>query len=430
MGDAGWPVLGLDFGTTNSAVAIVGPDGQPILATYADGAERTATFRSILYVDPEAPGESGLPPRVSAGPAAIHAYLETGGRGRLIQSVKSHLASRRFTATSLFGVQYRLEDMIALLLRPLRLAAREQLGAAVDGPVTVGRPVRFAGAHAPEDDAFACDRLRHAVEQAGFGPVTFELEPLAAAHRYRQRLDHDELVLIGDFGGGTSDFSLVRLGPSTSDILGVEGVARAGDAFDARLIRHVAAPGLGLGSLRRTPFGRELPMPTWIYEDVERWDRLSFLKTRETQETLRTLEHEALEPEKIAALRHLVEDDLGFHLHGAVERTKRALSVAAEADFAFRDPPVELAAHVARAAMEEWIAPELEAIAACVDCVLAAGGVAARDVDVVFLTGGSAFVPAVRAIFAERFGAERLRGGEELTTVATGLALRAARREG
>lgn len=420
-------MIGLDFGTTNSAVAIVGADGQPVLATYADGAERTATFRSILYVDPELPGDTGLSPRVSAGPEAIRAYLETGGRGRLIQSVKAHLASRRFTATSLFGVQYRLEDLIALLLRPLRAAARAQLGAAVDGPVTVGRPVHFAGASEPEDDAFACDRLRVAVEQAGFGPVTFELEPLAAAHRYRQRLDHDELVLIGDFGGGTSDFSLVRLGPSTSRILGVEGVARAGDAFDARLIRHVAAPGLGLGSLRRTAFGRELHMPTWIYEDVGRWDRLSFLKTRETQETLRALEHEALEPEKIAALRHLVEDDLGFRLHGAVERTKRALSVDAAADFAFRDPPVDLAACVERAAMEAWIAPELEAIASCVDRVLAGGGVAPHDVDVVFLTGGSAFVPAVRAIFAERFGAERLRGGEELTTVATGLALRAAR---
>jgi hypothetical chaperone protein len=200
---------------------------------------------------------------------------------------------------------------------------------------------------------------------------------VAAAYGYQQRLDHEELVLIGDFGGGTSDFTLMRLGPDASTMLGVDGVARAGDAFDARLIRHVAAPGLVLGSERRTAFGQVLPVPLWPYERVERWEQLSFLKSRETSELLRTLRHEALAPEKIAALVRLVEDDLGFALHEAV------------------------------------------------DGLLAASGVAPRDVPVVFLTGGSSFVPAVRQVFAERFGAARLRGGDEHTTVASGLALRA-----
>jgi hypothetical chaperone protein len=418
-------VLGLDFGTTNSAIAAVAPNGTARLATFAEGDGQTATFRSILYIDPEAPGESGLPPRVSAGPAAIREWLETGGRGRLIQSIKAHLASRNFTTTNLFGVQYRLEDLIALFLRALRRAAIEQLGDPGHA-VVVGRPVHFSGARTPEDDAFAEQRLRTAVQQAGFEEVVFALEPLAAATQYQQRLDHEELVLIGDFGGGTSDFSLVRLGPNGSTILGVDGVALAGDAFDARLIRHLAAPGLGAGSLRRTPFGNELAMPGWIYERVERWDQLSFLKSRDTLETLRTLRHESLEPEKIDALMHLVDDDLGFRLHGDIEGTKRTLSTETHAAFRFDAPPIALGSNVTRIEMEAWIAPVVDAIAGCVDRLFATANVPPAEVATVFLTGGTAFVPAVRRLFAERFARANLRGGDELTTVAKGLALRAA----
>ncbi len=414
-------MLGLDFGTTNSAIAVAPPGAPPRLAAFGDG----ATFRSILHVDPEEPGDDGLPPRITAGADAVRTWVETGGRGRLIQSIKAHLASRLFTTTSLFGRQYRLEDLIAVILRALRRAAEDQLGSDAAPAVVVGRPVRFARAHEPADDAFAVGRLEAALRQAGFARVTFELEPVAAAYGYQQRLDHEELVLIGDFGGGTSDFTLVRLAPAGATVLGVDGVALAGDAFDARLIRHVAAPGLGLGSERRTAFGQVLPVPIWLYEKVERWEQLSFLKSRETSELLRRLAHDALEPEKITALVHLVEDDLGFALHGAVERTKRALSAAEAAAFRFAEPPIDLAATVPRAEFERWIAAEVDAIAGCVNRLLSASGVSSSDVATVFLTGGSAFVPAVRRVFADRFGPERLRGGEELTTVATGLALRA-----
>jgi hypothetical chaperone protein len=361
---------------------------------------------------------------VSAGPGAIHDYLATGQRGRLIQSIKAHLGSRLFTTTNLFGVQYRLEDLVGLLVRELRAAAEADLGP-LGRSVVCGRPARFSSAETPEDDALAEGRLRTALGLAGFADVVFEYEPVAAALGYQQRLDHDELVLIADFGGGTSDFSLVRLGPRRAEIVGVDGVAVAGDAFDGRLIRHLAAPGLGLGAEYRTAFGRLLPIPLWLYERVERWDQLSFLKTRETSELLARLRHEALEPERIEALQHLVDGELGFQLHAAVERTKHALSSSATAAFAFHEPPIDLADAVARPAMERWIAPEVDAIARTVDALLAEHGAGAGDVDTVFLTGGSAFVPAVRRIFAARFGEGRLRGGDELTTVATGLALRA-----
>jgi len=268
--------------------------------------------------------------------------------------------------------------------------------------------------------------------QAGFEHVSFEFEPVAAAYQYEQQLDHDELVLIGDFGGGTSDFSLIRLGPSArrrdqrrDDILGVDGVPIAGDAFDSTIVRHAVAPSLGLGSTYRTAFDQTLAVPLWLYERLEKWEHLSFLKTKQTMETLRRVRFGAAEPAKIDALVHLVNDDLGYYLYRAVERTKFELSEQPASTFDFKDPPVAITRTVQRGEFETWMRPKLELLTACIDRLLGRCGVQPADVDSVFLTGGSSFVPAVRHLFEETFGAARLRGGEELTTVARGLALRA-----
>jgi len=422
--------VGLDFGTTNSAVAVATRGGSAALAMFPDGAQRTSTFRSILYFNPETV-QPGTRPEGIAGPEAIRSYLAAGGRGRLIQSMKSHLASRLFTETNLFGFSYTLEDLIAIILRDLRAGAAAQFGQ-LDANVVVGRPAHYSGAASEEDDEFAIARLRAALQLAGFEHVSFEFEPVAAAYQYEQQLDHDELVLIGDFGGGTSDFSLIRLGPSAhrggqrrDDILGVDGVPIAGDAFDSTIVRHAVAPSLGMGSTYRTAFDQVLPVPLWLYERLEKWEHLSFLKTKQTMETLRRLQFGAAEPDKIDALIHLVNDDLGYYLYRAVERTKFELSKQPTSTFQFEDPPVTITRTVQRAEFETWMGPKLAALAACIDRLLARCEVQPGDVDSVFLTGGSSFVPAVRRLFENKFGTARLRGGEELTTVARGLALRA-----
>jgi hypothetical chaperone protein len=422
--------VGLDFGTTNSAIAVASGDGRAALASFPDGRQHTSTFRSILYFNPESV-RPGARPEGVAGPDAIRGYLASGGRGRLIQSMKSHLASRLFTDTNLFGFYYTLEDLIAIILRGLKAGAEAQFGR-LDANVVVGRPAHYSGAASEVDNEFALARLHAALQQAGFENVTFELEPVAAAYQYEQQLDHDELVLIGDFGGGTSDFSLIRLGPAArrrgqrrDDILGVDGVAIAGDAFDSTIVRHAVAPSLGLGSTYRTAFDQVLPVPLWLYERLERWEHLSFLKTKQTMETLRRLRFGAAEPQKIDALVHLVDDDLGYYLYRAVEQTKFDLSANAATTFEFKDPPVTIKRQVRRTEFETWMRAKLDALTACIDRLLARCNVQPRDVDSVFLTGGSSFVPAVRQLFATKFGAARLRGGEELTTVARGLALRA-----
>lgn len=423
-------VIGLDFGTTNSAIARATPGGDAVLATFPDEGRRTTTFRSILYFDPEHLEPTGKPHAVG-GPGAITAYLQAETRGRLVQSMKSHLASPLFKHTAILGHSYTLEELIALIIKQLKAAADTQFGAS-SGRVVVGRPAHFSGTTTEEEDAFALERLRDAIQQGGFEHVEFELEPVAAAYQYEQQLNHDEVVLIGDFGGGTSDFCLIQLGPTArkrgnrhDDILGTDGVAIAGDTFDSGLVRHLVAPRLGLGSEYRSLFSRILPVPIWLYEKLERWHHLSFLKTRETMELLRQIHFGALEPEKIEALIQVVEEDLGYHLFRAVERTKCALSVENQNEFVFRESRVDIREKVVRPTFTRWIEPDVQAIASCVDRLLTNCGVTSTDIDSVFLTGGSSFVPAVRQIFIERFGGDRLRGGDELTTVAKGLALRA-----
>jgi hypothetical chaperone protein len=418
--------VGIDFGTTNSSIAVVGDDRQPRLARFSLHEEATSTFRSILYFERDEDTRRVL---AFAGPRAIERYLDADEPGRLIQSIKSFLAVRDFSSTEVFGSSYRLEGLIEIILRELRDSAQAQFGELGDCLV-VGRPVRFANAASPEDEELALARLRAAFRNAGFPEVVFEYEPVGAAYEYRRGLDRERLILIGDFGGGTSDFSLLRVAPPAPGrqatwILGTAGVPIAGDAFDGRIVRNVVAPALGLGTRYRSIFDRVLRVPVWIYSHLQRWHHLSFLRSPRTLQLLFDLRREALEPEKFDALIHVVQNDLGFHLYRSVERTKVELSEASVSALQFRHHPVHIENEVLRKEFGDWISEEIQAIGTCVDRLLAGADVKVEEVDRVFLTGGSSFVPAVRRLFLDRFGEDRIRSGGELTSVASGLAMRA-----
>jgi hypothetical chaperone protein len=368
-----------------------------------------------------------------AGPNGIQRYLEADEKGRLIQSLKSFLSSRSLQSTEIFGRQFQLEELIARIIREIREGAEAQFGHRITQAVA-GRPVRFVGSDSEADDTYAEARLAKAFHKAGFEEISFELEPIGAACHYESTLDHEELILIGDFGGGTSDFSLLRVGPKLRaapskqrHVLGNEGVAIAGDAFDAKIVRHLVSPALGAGTMLNS-HGKLLPVPNWVYFKLERWHHLSFLKGRDTLTMLQSVANQALAPEQIRALLWLVEHDLGYQLHQAVQQTKARLSSELKAEFYFVDGDVELREQVSRARFESWIEEELTAIEDGVRRLMAATGAAARDVDRVFLTGGSSFVPAVRRIFSSQFGDEKIQTGDEFTSVARGLALRALQR--
>jgi hypothetical chaperone protein len=424
------PVVGIDFGTTNSSVAVVTPAGEIRVAQFRHLGHLTESYRSLLYFErPEKAGPRGI--QCWTGPEAIEHYLNAENKGRLIQSLKSFLASRDLLNTNVLGRTRRIEDLIARILADLRDHASRQFGFDIREAI-VGRPVTFVGAANGEDDAYAESRLADAFKAAGFERVTFELEPVAAAHQYESTLAHDELILIGDFGGGTSDFSLVQVGATVrrrgrqaSDLLGTAGLGLAGDAFDAQIVRHLVSPALGAGTEQRS-MGRLLAVPAWPYASLERWHHLSFLKTNEVLNMLDTIKWQAVRPDMIDALIHLIKNDLGYQLHQAVQKVKCDLSTHREARFVFTDGDLTLDDVVYRADFESWIGQDLAQIEASVDSLLQQASVARGDVDAVFLTGGSSFVPAVRRLFVDRFGQDKIRAGHEFTSVAMGLAWKAA----
>ncbi|MBO1075393.1 Hsp70 family protein [Roseomonas marmotae] len=415
-------VIGIDFGTTNSVIALRRPDGQAVGLRYAAGAGMVDTFRSVLCFWAEESGASRGRLQHAAGPDAIEAYLDDPLGSRLIMSMKSYLASRSFVETRVFNRPFSLEDLISTFLRAL-VAGAVGMPAGGAARVVAGRPVRFVGEN--PDDGLAETRLRAAFAQAGFSGVTTALEPEAAGHRFAATLEGAANVLVGDFGGGTSDFSILRFEPGARrrvTPLGHAGVGIAGDAFDYRIIDQVISPRLGKGDTYSV-MGTDLPVPPAFFTSFARWHQLSLMRAPKTLREIKEVARIAAHPERLHHLVRLVEDEAGYALYQAVSATKAALSGAEEAVLRFSHRDLEVEAPVRRVDFEAWIAPELARLAATIDRALADAKLAPGQVDRVFLTGGTSLVPAVRQLFESRFGAERVTGGGEFVSVAEGLAL-------
>ena len=414
--------IGVDFGTTNTVVAIADAAGavRPVRFSHADVVHEI--FRSALCYE-DIPGS----PRrieVSAGPWAIEQFLATPHEHRFIQSFKSFAASPLFTSTQIFGRRFTYEDILSGFLAAMRRHAGDALDGIEHLPVIAGRPVEFVGA-AP-DPALAIARMDASYARAGFPAMRYAYEPVGAAFFFARRLQADATILVADFGGGTSDFSLMRFRKSkdgvTAEPLGHSGVGVAGDAFDFRIIDHVVAPRLGKGGLYRTG-NKLLPIPGHQYGQFAQWHQLAMLKSPRVLADLRRLAKDAEDPDAIEDFITVIEMDLGFGLYRAVSEAKTALSLAETTELVFDMEGVTIRETVARRDFEHWIAPELSQIATALDRVFAVSGLHPADVDQVFLTGGSSFVPALRALFESRFGAQRLATGDQLQSIASGLAL-------
>ena len=417
--------LGIDFGTTNTVIALADAAGPAHLAKFPAPEGELFAFRSCLSF--QAPAERPAERSIAAGPWAIEAYVEDPAETRFIQSFKGFAASESFTETQVLGRRYRFEDLLSTFL----LKMRDYGGLAdLPGRVIVGRPVTFAGA-APSE-TLALERYEIAFRRMGFAEILYAYEPVGAAFFFARGLAQDATVLVGDFGGGTSDFSIIRFEREAGEIrshpLGRAGVGVAGDAFDYRIIDRLVSPALGKGSSYES-FGKILPIPNRYYTAFARWDQLALMRAGRDMREIRKLVREATEPEKIAALVEMLEENYGYQLYRSVSRLKEALSRDEAAEFRFEAGTISLAREVTRREFEGWIAPELAQIEAAVDQALADAGLGPEGVDRVFLTGGSSLVPAVRAIFHRRFPSERIETGAELESIASGLALMGRERD-
>lgn len=420
-------IIGIDFGTSNSAVAATGPDGsvrlarfpQPTVLDLYEGSSTTVHTAPTLLFFPRWQDTR------HTGRDAVAHYLESGLEGRFIQSIKAYLPSKSFSGTHIRGKLMSIEMLIALFLKWLVARAQETFGGVLDGPVVVGRPARFSAD--PEAEALAQDRLTKAVALAGLTDVQFRIEPVAAALAYEATLDADQVVLVADLGGGTSDFTVMEVGPghrSRSDraasVLASGGVSVAGDKIDGELVRAALLPLLGYGS-QYGVMGTPTRVPGWVFHRLLRWNHVTFLKSRDTMEFLRLVERTSEAPERIRALIDLVDGDLGYVLYRAIERAKIAMATSASAWIEDREMGLPVSAELTGPLFEAAIAAQLDQIMQKATEVVAAADLGCGDIDAVFLTGGTSLLEPVRRRFARIFGEEKLERRDSFTSVAGGL---------
>jgi hypothetical chaperone protein len=409
-------VYAIDFGTSNSLLAAASRDRVFEPVPLDPEASDPTILRSVLCF-PDAGG-------VYAGVEALRQFIQHGAEGRLLRSIKHHLGSRSFRGTILRGRMVSAEELVGTLLRQMRLRADAHFGVEVRRAL-LGRPVHFDG----DDDAFAEARLRKAAELAGFEEVRFLPEPVAAARAFGAAARREELALIGDFGGGTSDFTVLRVGPRAlerADVLAVAGVAIAGDALDASLMRAQVGRHFGAEVEYRAPFGKNvLRMPKGIVHHLCSPAHLSILQRRDIASFLADVRRWSLSEEdrrRIDQLTALVDETQGFHLFEAIERAKRELSTRVRAEIAFEHPGIEVHEPVTRAGFEEASRREVDEILRCLEDTVRAAGVRFEDVDVVCCTGGTAKVPRLAAEIRRRLPAARMEQFKGFHSVVEGLA--------
>lgn len=411
--------LGLDFGTTNSVASLARPDGTTEAMTFSHGGETFAACRSVLcfWRDED---EAAAPRRMEIGPWAIDQFLELGGDCRFIQSFKTFAASPLFSSTTIHNKAWYFEDLLSAYLRRLS----ERSGAQWPTQVVMGRPVKFAGVQA--DEALAQARYETALKRLGFETVHHVYEPVAAAFFYAQRLREAATILVADFGGGTSDFSIIRFDPRggklRAEALSHAGVGIAGDAFDQRLIEHVVAPLFGKDSTFRSG-DKTLPVQSSLYSRFAQWNQLSIMRHTKDYADLQKLLHVSDQPELIRAFIAFLDADASYLLYRAVAQVKMQLSREASARFVLEAGSLRLDREITRADFDGWIGADVRAIQSSVNEALNRANLSEAKIDRVFLTGGSSYVPALRESFETRFGAEKIETGDQFVSIAHGLAL-------
>jgi hypothetical chaperone protein len=413
----------LDFGTSNSLLAAANESRTWAPVPLDPTANDPTILRSVLYF-PNAK-------RCYYGDDALRKYAENGLEGRLLRSIKKHLPSRSFVGTYIDDRPMLVEDLVAAILREMRIRADTYFATEVTR-VVLGRPARFSTED--RDDAFAEQRLLAAAKKAGFEEVHFVPEPVAAAREFGSHEGTDRIILVADFGGGTSDFTVMQVGPrrfSQSDVLAIGGVATAGDALDASIMRSKVSKHFGADVTYKVPMGSNvLRMPLTIVEQLCSPANLSILRRSDVADFLRNIRSWSVggeDKEKLDQLQVLVDDALGFSIFEVIERAKRTLSNAevAEIEFVYPsgEPSIDVHDRVTTREFEDASQRDTDAILNCLDETLSSAGVKTSDVELVCCTGGTAKVPRIAREMRRRFGDDRVQDWKSFHSVVEGLAV-------
>ncbi len=416
--------LGIDFGTSNSTAALSRP-GAGAQMVPLEG--ESTSIPTCLFFNMEAEaGESA----VRFGRDAVALYRE-GYDGRLLRALKSILGSSLAQEGTVIGYKsYRLLDVLKIFIRHLKAKAELKAGHALD-TVVMGRPVFFVDDDAAADKQ-AEDQLRSVAEEAGFKHIAFQYEPVAAALSYEATLKREELVLIADLGGGTADFTLIRLSPErhhqsdrAADLLANDGIHIGGTDLDRLLAFKGLMPLLGMGSKYNH---KDIEMPLSPFLNLSTWHRINMMYTPRAQNEIAALLREAAEPKLITRLQKIVEERKGHALLQCVESAKISLTDAEEtvADCSIALPNFKV--RFSRKQFEKAIAAPAAAIRAKVENIIRQGGCKPSDVQTIFFTGGTSVVPLIRQEICAALPNAEVIDGDPIAAVGHGLALDAARR--
>lgn len=413
---------GVDFGTTNSTVGLCESGCMPVLVPLEG---EHLTIPSALFYSLE-DGKTYF------GRAAVFEYMD-GAEGRFMRALKSILGSSLMKDTTQVGRErLRFEAIIGRFLRHLRSRLEAERGGAPD-KVVLGRPVRFVDED-DEADRQAEAQLEAAARMEGFRHIEFQFEPIAAALHHERAINAEQLALVVDIGGGTSDFSVLRLSPERArqadrrdDILSTTGVHIGGTDFDRQLNIAKVMPHLGLGS--STADGKRR-LPVWYFNDMATWHRINTLYTRKNIDDIRLMMREAAEPEKLERYAHVLKHRSGHRLAAEVEKAKIALTDADAETIALREPGLKLEVPVTRAEFEQASRELVHSIDASIADALKQAGTQAEAIETVILTGGGVQVPAVERAATARFAHARISRSDRFGSVGLGLAIDAARRFG
>lgn len=412
---------GIDFGTSNSSVGVT-RNGEAMLLPLQGEATSVPTALFFSFEDDT----------TTFGREAMARY-RAAESGRLLRSIKTLLGTSLYEEMTQVRLRrYHFSEIVASFLGFLRTAGGRSESEPFD-EVVLGRPAFFVDDD-PEADRKAQDQLEAAARATGFRSIGFQFEPIAAALDYEQMVAGEELALVADIGGGTSDFSLVRVGPHRKakadrreDVLGFNGVRVGGTDFDRQLSAATLMPFLGRTSRLKT---KGIEVPSWYYADLGTWHRINGLYERKVLTEIRGLLRDAAEPEKIERLLSVLELRKGHELLARVEGAKIALSSEEQAAILLSDIISSLQLEVGRRDLEDAIADGLSRISGRISALLAEAGVTPDGVAAVFITGGSSGIPAVRKAITDQLPDARVITGDAFGSVATGLALDASRRYG
>lgn len=410
-------IYGIDFGTTNSALAI--------LDTETNNLVKLFTIPSLLFFpEPSTPKEIVAP---TVGHDAISLYVQNRMRGRFMKSIKKVLPNKSFIDTRIGSKSYRAEDLVALILVHLKKIADDFLGENITTAV-IGRPVVFD--ENPEKDALAQERLSKAAQIAGFEEFYFQMEPIGAAFTYERQIEKQQLVLVADFGGGTSDFSLMKLNPEainqadrTADMLAQGGIYIGGDNFDSDIMWYKGTPHFGRGVKEEFTPGKPIDLPLSYFYSICSWEKMNFLDSLRMKLSIAKSYQYSGKDYRVKNLQTLIEQNLGYVLFKQIEKVKIDLTKADNAVFEFNESEIAINEPISiQEFSEEIIEKDVEKIEQYLQEFLEKNQIKNEDIDVVFMTGGTSMVRSLKNMFIERFGDEKIKSGDNFHSVAMGLA--------